>query len=73
MATIDRAEGEEYSSYFDSADIVGIANGVKQVSPEFITPEGNQITDECKKYLAPLIMGERFPEYENGLPKHIIL
>lgn len=73
MMTINRGAGEEYSSYFDSADIAGIANGVKQVPREFITPEGNQITDECKKYIAPLIMGERFPEYENGLPKHIIL
>ena len=73
MMTINRGAGEEYSSYFDSADIAGIANGVKQVPREYITPDGNQITDECKKYLAPLIMGERFPEYENGLPKHIVL
>lgn len=73
MMTIHRSAGEEYSSYFGSADIAGIANGVKQVPREYITPDGNQITDECKKYLAPLIMGERFPEYENGLPKHIIL
>lgn len=73
MMTINRRADEEYSSYFDSADIAGIANGVKQVPREFITPDGNQITDECKKYLAPLIMGERFPQYENGLPKHIIL
>ena len=73
MMTINRGAGEEYTSYFDSADIAGIANGVKQVPREYITPDGNQITDECKKYLAPLIMGERFPEYENGLPKHIIL
>ncbi|MBR4836679.1 MAG: 6-phosphofructokinase [Clostridia bacterium] len=73
MMTINRSAGEEYSSYYDSADIAGIANGVKQVPREYITPDGNQITDECKKYLAPLIIGERFPEYENGLPKHIIL
>ena len=73
MMTINRGVGEEYSSYFDSADISGIANGVKQVPREFITPDGNQITDDCKKYLAPLIMGERFPEYENGLPKHFVL
>ena len=73
MMTINRGAGEEYTSYFDSADIAGIANGVKQVPREFITPDGNQITDECKKYLAPLIMGEVFPQYENGLPKHIVL
>ena len=73
MMTINRADGEEYSVFFDSADIAGIANGVKQVPREFINKEGNHITDECVKYLAPLILGEVFPEYENGLPRHIVL
>jgi 6-phosphofructokinase 1 len=73
MMTINRSEGDEYSSYFDSADIAGIANGVKKVPREFITVEGNHITEECVKYLAPLIVGEVYPEYENGLPRHIVL
>ena len=73
MMTINRAECREYSVYFDSADISGIANGVKRVPSEFITPDGAGITDECVEYLAPLIAGEVFPEYENGLPKHIVI
>ncbi len=73
MMTINRAEGEGYSVYFDSADISGIANGVKRVPAEFINDAGNGITDECIEYLAPLIVGEVFPEYENGLPKHIVI
>ena len=73
MMTINRAEGENYSVYFDSADIGGIANGVKHVPREYINADGNGITDECVKYLAPLILGEVFPEYENGLPKHIVI
>ena len=37
------------------------------------TEEGNGITEDCIKYLAPLILGEVFPKYENGLPKHIVI
>lgn len=73
MMTINRAEGDNYSVYFDSADISGIANGVKGVPAEFITPTGNGVTDECVKYLAPLILGEVHPIYENGLPKHVVI
>ena len=73
MMTINRADSEEYSVYFDCADISGIANSVKQVPNEFITKEGNQITDECVKYLAPLIYGEIYPRYENGMPKHFLI
>lgn len=73
MMTINRAEGENYSVCYGSADISGIANGVKSVPPTFINAAGNGITDECIAYLAPLILGEVYPEYENGMPKHIII
>ncbi len=73
MMTINRADGDEYSVYYDSADISGIANGVKGVPAEFINAEHNGITDECVKYLAPLILGEVHPTYENGLPKHFVI
>ena len=73
MMTIDRAEGDEYSVTYGSADISGIANGVKRVPEEYINATGNGITEAGIKYLAPLIMGEVTPEYENGLPKHIII
>ena len=73
MMTINRADTDHYSVYFDSADISGIANGVKHVPAEFINADGNGITDECVEYLAPLIMGEVAPKYECGLPVHIVL
>ena len=73
MMTINREAGETYSVYYDSADISGIANGVKSVPREFINSDGNGVTDECVKYLAPLIVGEVYPEYENGIPKHFVI
>ena len=73
MITINRADGEEYSAYYDCAVISGIANGVKGVPAEHINEEGNGITEACLNYLAPLIIGEVSPEYECGMPKHFII
>lgn len=73
MITINRKYAAEYESYFDSADILGIANAVRRVPVSFINDEGNGIKEECIEYLLPLIEGEVFPKYENGMPKHITL
>lgn len=73
MMTINRNEGDNYSVCYDSADISGIANGVKNVPLDYINKDHNGITEECLNYLAPLIVGEVTPKYENGLPRHIII
>ena len=73
MMTIDRVPGESYSSTVGCADISTIANEVRGVPREYINAEGNGITEAGLAYLAPLVMGEVDVEYENGLPKHIVL
>ena len=73
MMTIDRAEGVEYATTVGCADIAGIANAIKTVPTEYINNEGNGITEAGIAYLKPLIMGELELEYENGLPKHVII
>ena len=73
MMTIDRLPTNDYAVEYGMADISKIANGVKGVPRHFINANGNGITDECINYLAPLIQGEMQIEYENGLPKHIVL
>ena len=73
MMTIDRAGGEEYVTTVGCADIAGIANAIKTVPAEYINDEGNGITAEGLAYLKPLIMGELALEYEDGLPKHVII
>ena len=73
MMTIERDESEVYSSKIGYADIRGIANEIKRVPNEYINSEGNGITEAGLRYLAPLIMGELSVEYENGLPRHIVL
>ena len=73
MMTIDRAEGEEYSVTFGASDISKIANEVNHVPDEYINEQGNGITEAGLSYLRPLIIGEIAVEYEEGMPKHVVL
>lgn len=73
MMTILRDEGDVYSSHVGCADISTIANEVRGVPADYINEAGNGVTEKCINYLRPLIVGEVDVEYENGLPKHIVL
>jgi hypothetical protein len=39
----------------------------------FITKDGFGITGKARDYLAPLIHGEDYPPYKNGLPQYVRL
>ena len=45
----------------------------KMMPKSFINKSGYSITSSCRKYLAPLIKGEAYPNYENGLPRFATL
>ena len=60
--------GEPYSSVYGHMDIDLIANRTKFVPKHFINERGNHVTDECLRYILPLIEGECYPEYKMGLP-----
>jgi len=64
----DNNEGEAYSSVYGHMDIDLIANRTKFVPKHYINDRGNHVTDECLRYILPLIEGESYPEYKNGLP-----
>ena len=40
---------------------------------DFISENGFGITEKCREHMLPLIQGEAYPPYENGLPKYAIL
>ena len=65
-----RKNTENYEIEFSYESVDKIANKVKYVPKEFITLEGNNVTESCMKYIAPLIRGERKLKYKNGLPVH---
>jgi 6-phosphofructokinase 1 len=39
----------------------------------YITRDGFGITAACRRYLEPLIKGEDYPPYKNGLPVYVRL
>jgi hypothetical protein len=41
------------------------------VPREFITEDGFGITAACRRYLEPLIAGEDYPPYRDGLPAYV--
>lgn len=73
MMTIRRKSCEGYAYEIGSADIFSIANQTRAVPDAYITTRGNAVTDACLEYLLPLIRGERYPTYRDGLPRYCIL
>ena len=73
MMTFERENAPEYSVRIRTANIKGIANEIRRVPDEYINDRGNGITEAGIAYLAPLILGELNPIYENGMPKHIVI
>ncbi len=68
MVSIERGKGKRYSWSLGEAPLDKIANVEKMMPRSFITRDGLGITDEARAYLAPLIQGEDYPPYKNGVP-----
>ena len=45
----------------------------EKLPKEFIAEDGLYITPACRQYLEPLIQGEAYPPYKNGLPQYVKL
>ncbi len=73
MPTIDRKSDVPYVWEIGKAKLENVANVEKMMPKDFITEDGFGITEACRRYLAPLIEGEDYPPYENGLPKYVTL
>ena len=71
MTTIVRDSDDPYSYHIDSVDVNKVANQAKSVPIEWITPSGNDVTPELVRYIRPLIQGESYPEYSDGLPVYM--
>jgi 6-phosphofructokinase 1 len=48
-----------------------VANVEKKLPRDYITEDGFGITQKCRDYLQPLIEGEDYPPYKNGLPEYV--
>ena len=68
MPVIVRSSDEPYTWRVGKGNLSTIANKEKVVPMSFITSDGFGINSAGRKYLLPLIQGECFPKFSNGLP-----
>ena len=73
MTTIVRTSDAPYRWKVGEAKLSRVANVEKMMPASFITKDGFGITPRCRTYLAPLIKGEDYPPYKNGLPQYVQL
>ena len=69
MPVIKRVSDSPYRWTIESAPLSRIANKEKMLPRSYITKDGFGITAAGRRYLEPLIKGEDYPPYVNGLPK----
>lgn len=73
MPAVKRITSKPYKWEIIAAQLTQVANHEKKMPRDFITADGFHITQKCRNYLQPLIAGESYPPYEDGLPKYVKL
>jgi len=73
MPVIQRISDRPYRWKIGKAPLSRIANKEKMLPRRYISADGFSITEACRRYLQPLIRGEDYPPYINGLPKYVTL
>jgi 6-phosphofructokinase len=73
MAAIQRLSETPYRWTVKKVPLSKVANVEKMMPKNFITTDGFGITPRCRAYLLPLIKGEDYPPYVQGLPKYVTL
>lgn len=73
LPIIVRKSSKPYRWTVGEAKLSDVANIEKHMPANFITKDGFHITQACRNYLQPLIQGEDYPPYKNGLPQYVIL
>ncbi|MGD8743213.1 MAG: 6-phosphofructokinase [Granulosicoccaceae bacterium] len=73
MPTVDRLSDKPFKWKVGMAPLSEVANVEKMMPKNFITRDGFGITQKCRDYLEPLIKGEDYPPYKNGMPKYVRL
>jgi 6-phosphofructokinase 1 len=73
MPVIKRISNQPYKWKIEQAPLSKVANVEKMMPKGFISRDGFGITQRCRDYLAPLILGEDYPPYKRGLPQYVRL
>lgn len=73
MPIIVRESNSPYRWTIGEAPLDQVANVEVKMPRDFITEDGFGITEKCRAYLQPLIQGEDYPPFKNGLPVYVKL
>ena len=73
MPAIVRISNNPYKWEIGCGELKDVANVEKMMPNNYISADGFSITDSCREYLLPLIEGENYPPYNNGLPNYVVL
>ncbi|WP_110664827.1 6-phosphofructokinase [Salinicola halophilus] len=69
MPAIKRVSESPYEWKIEPAPLAEIANNEKFMPREYISDDGLHVSEAGRRYLSPLIQGEDFPPFDNGLPR----
>jgi len=73
MPAIVRISNNPYKWEIGCGELKDVANVEKMMPKNYISADGFSITDSCREYLLPLIKGENYPPYNDGLPNYVVL
>lgn len=73
MPIIVREKDKTYRWSIGEAPLEKVANVEVKMPRHYITEDGFHITQPCREYISPLISGEDYPPYHNGLPSYVKL
>ena len=71
MPIIVRRAQRPYRWSISHVPLAEVANREKKLPREYIREDGFGITAACRRYLEPLIAGEAYPPYRDGLPAYV--
>ncbi len=70
MPIIIRGKGKKYTWRIGEVKLSDVANAEKVMPRDYITRDGLHITEKARAYFAPLIQGEDYPVYKQGIPQY---
>ena len=73
MPTVVRRSDEPYRWEIGEVKLSRVANVERKMPKSYISADGFGITAKARRYLAPLIAGEDYPPYRNGMPCYVAL
>ncbi len=73
MPTIERVSDDPYEWRIGKARLEDVANVEKTMPNDFVSEDGFGISEAARTYLNPLIAGEDYPAYHQGLPRWAVL